>query len=211
MELDIRLLRYCVVVTEDLIATIGRVPADQTHQFKKCLLCSAWEAGETASLFFAAARRSFLMREAVHTELRLAQPMSQPGTEAAAEMPEEEHSLEAKGGDICPLKSNSLIVSKSPHPAYSQLDPAIEDWFRLFHHIASRGTAVHLSADPNVGMAGRCVRDDRYVEGYRLQHEGIRCEQGSVPQVSINRQSLASEYITDRLKPVRQKENSSIW
>ncbi len=34
----------------------------------------------------------------------------------------------------------------------------IEDRCRLFHHFASGGVATRLSADPNVGMAGRCVQ-----------------------------------------------------
>src|SRR5438270_8406280 len=48
---------------------------------------------------------------------------------------------------------------KEPLPADSPLrDPAIEDRCRLFHHFASGARITRLSADPNLGMAGRCVQ-----------------------------------------------------
>jgi glyoxylate reductase len=51
------------------------------------------------------------------------------------------------------------VFEREPLPADSPLrDPAIEDRCRLFHHFASGGVATRLSADPNVGMAGRCVQ-----------------------------------------------------
>jgi glyoxylate reductase len=37
-------------------------------------------------------------------------------------------------------------------------DPEIEDRCRLFHHFASGAKQTRLSADPNLGMAGRCVQ-----------------------------------------------------
>ncbi len=49
--------------------------------------------------------------------------------------------------------------AREPLPADSPLrDPAIEDRCRLFHHFGSGGVATRLSADPNVGMAGRCLQ-----------------------------------------------------
>jgi len=51
------------------------------------------------------------------------------------------------------------VFQREPLPADSPLrDPSIEDRCRLFHHFASGGVATRLSADPNVGMAGRCVQ-----------------------------------------------------
>jgi lactate dehydrogenase-like 2-hydroxyacid dehydrogenase len=51
------------------------------------------------------------------------------------------------------------VFEREPLPADSPLrDPAIEDRCRLFHHFGSGGVATRLSADPNVGMAGRCVQ-----------------------------------------------------
>jgi glyoxylate reductase len=51
------------------------------------------------------------------------------------------------------------VFEREPLPADSPLrDPAIEDRCRLFHHFASGGVATRLSPDPNVGMAGRCVK-----------------------------------------------------
>jgi glyoxylate reductase len=51
------------------------------------------------------------------------------------------------------------VFEKEPLPADSPLrDPAIEDRCRLFHHFASGATATRLSADPDIGMAGRCVQ-----------------------------------------------------
>ena len=51
------------------------------------------------------------------------------------------------------------VFEREPLPQDSPLlDPAIEDRCRLFHHFASGGAATRLSADPNVGMAGRCVQ-----------------------------------------------------
>jgi glyoxylate reductase len=51
------------------------------------------------------------------------------------------------------------VFEREPLPEDSPLrDPSIEDRCRLFHHFASGTTATRLSADPNVGMAGRCVQ-----------------------------------------------------
>jgi glyoxylate reductase len=51
------------------------------------------------------------------------------------------------------------VYEKEPLPASSPLrDPAIEDRCRLYHHFASGTKETRLSADPNVGMAGRCVQ-----------------------------------------------------
>jgi len=51
------------------------------------------------------------------------------------------------------------VYEKEPLPADSPLrDPAIEDRCRLFPHFASAGQITRLSADPNQGMAGRCVQ-----------------------------------------------------
>ncbi|MGZ4868292.1 MAG: NAD(P)-dependent oxidoreductase, partial [Candidatus Angelobacter sp.] len=51
------------------------------------------------------------------------------------------------------------VFEKEPLPADSPLlDPEIEDRCRLFHHFASAGRITRLSADPEKGMAGRCVQ-----------------------------------------------------
>lgn len=51
------------------------------------------------------------------------------------------------------------VFESEPLAADSPLrDPAIEDRCRLFHHFASGARATRLSADPNIGMAGRCVQ-----------------------------------------------------
>jgi glyoxylate reductase len=51
------------------------------------------------------------------------------------------------------------VFEKEPLPADSPLrDPALEDRVRLFNHFASAGRITRLSADPNKGMAGRCVQ-----------------------------------------------------
>jgi glyoxylate reductase len=51
------------------------------------------------------------------------------------------------------------VYEKEPLPADSSLrDPQLEDRCRLFHHFASGARITRLSADPNKGMAGRCVQ-----------------------------------------------------
>jgi lactate dehydrogenase-like 2-hydroxyacid dehydrogenase len=51
------------------------------------------------------------------------------------------------------------VFEKEPLPADSPLrDPGVEDRCRIFHHFASGATETRLSADPNIGMAGRCVQ-----------------------------------------------------
>ncbi len=51
------------------------------------------------------------------------------------------------------------VFEKEPLPPESPLrDPALADRLRLFHHFASGAKATRLSADPNVGMAGRTVQ-----------------------------------------------------
>ena len=51
------------------------------------------------------------------------------------------------------------VFEKEPLPKDSPLrDPDIEDRCRIFHHFASGANATRKSADPNVGMAGRCVQ-----------------------------------------------------
>lgn len=51
------------------------------------------------------------------------------------------------------------VFEKEPLPPDSPLrDPEIADRCRLFPHFASAGTITRLSADPNKGMAGRCVQ-----------------------------------------------------
>ncbi len=51
------------------------------------------------------------------------------------------------------------VYEREPLPADSPLrDPAIADRCRLFPHFASAGKITRLSADPNKGMAGRCVQ-----------------------------------------------------
>src|SRR6266581_1771647 len=51
------------------------------------------------------------------------------------------------------------VYEKEPLPADSPLrDPAIADRCRLFHHFASGARITRLSADPEKGMAGRCVQ-----------------------------------------------------
>lgn len=51
------------------------------------------------------------------------------------------------------------VYEREPLPADSPLrDPAIADRCRLFPHFASAARITRLSADPNKGMAGRCVQ-----------------------------------------------------
>ena len=51
------------------------------------------------------------------------------------------------------------VYEQEPLPADSPLlDPEIEDRCRLFHHFASAGRITRLSADPEKGMAGRCIQ-----------------------------------------------------
>ena len=51
------------------------------------------------------------------------------------------------------------VFEQEPQPADSPLrDPGIADRCRLFPHFASAGQITRLSADPNRGMAGRCVQ-----------------------------------------------------
>jgi glyoxylate reductase len=51
------------------------------------------------------------------------------------------------------------VYEKEPLPADSPLrDPAIADRCRLLPHFASAARITRLSADPNKGMAGRCVQ-----------------------------------------------------
>jgi glyoxylate reductase len=51
------------------------------------------------------------------------------------------------------------VYEQEPLPAGSLLrDPAIEDRCRLYPHFASAAQITRLSADPNKGMAGRCVQ-----------------------------------------------------
>ena len=56
------------------------------------------------------------------------------------------------------------VFEKEPLPADSPLrDPAIEDRCRLLPHFASAARMTRLSADPDKGMAGRCVQGLRDV------------------------------------------------
>ena len=62
------------------------------------------------------------------------------------------------------LKENQIagaaldVFETEPLPEDSPLrDPSLEDRLRLFHHFASGGRRTRLSADPEVGMAGRTV------------------------------------------------------
>jgi glyoxylate reductase len=51
------------------------------------------------------------------------------------------------------------VYEHEPLPADSPLrDPAIEDCCRLFPHFASAARITRLSADPEKGMAGRCIQ-----------------------------------------------------
>jgi glyoxylate reductase len=51
------------------------------------------------------------------------------------------------------------VYEKEPLPANSPLrDPAIADRCRLLPHFASAARITRLSADPNKGMAGRCIQ-----------------------------------------------------
>ncbi len=51
------------------------------------------------------------------------------------------------------------VFEKEPLPDDSPLrDEALAEALRLFPHAASAARATRLSADPNVGMAGRCVQ-----------------------------------------------------
>jgi lactate dehydrogenase-like 2-hydroxyacid dehydrogenase len=51
------------------------------------------------------------------------------------------------------------VFEKEPLPLDSPLrDSRLKDRLRLFHHFASGTRETRLSADPEVGMAGRCVQ-----------------------------------------------------
>jgi glyoxylate reductase len=51
------------------------------------------------------------------------------------------------------------VYSREPLPSDSPLrDPQLRDRLRLFHHFASGTRETRLSADPEVGMAGRTVQ-----------------------------------------------------
>jgi glyoxylate reductase len=51
------------------------------------------------------------------------------------------------------------VFDREPLPADSLLrDERLKDRLRLFHHFASGTRETRLSADPDVGMAGRCVQ-----------------------------------------------------
>lgn len=51
------------------------------------------------------------------------------------------------------------VYAREPLPADSPLrDPAIEDRCRLYPHHGSAARETRLSADPNRGMAGRCIQ-----------------------------------------------------
>ncbi|MGC2698073.1 MAG: D-glycerate dehydrogenase [Candidatus Angelobacter sp.] len=51
------------------------------------------------------------------------------------------------------------VFEKEPLPSDSPLlDPEIEDRCRVYHHFASAGRITRLSADPELGMAGRCAQ-----------------------------------------------------
>jgi glyoxylate reductase len=63
------------------------------------------------------------------------------------------------------LKQNQIagaaldVFEKEPLPADSPLrDAALRDRLRLFHHFASGTRETRLAADPDIGMAGRCVQ-----------------------------------------------------
>lgn len=65
----------------------------------------------------------------------------------------------------CALKENWIagaaldVYEKEPLPGDSPLrDPAIEDRCRLLPHFASAASITRLSADPDRGMAGRCIQ-----------------------------------------------------
>ena len=51
------------------------------------------------------------------------------------------------------------VFEREPLPADSPLRaPALEERLRLFNHFASAARITRLSADPDLGMAGRCVQ-----------------------------------------------------
>jgi glyoxylate reductase len=51
------------------------------------------------------------------------------------------------------------VYEREPLPIDSPLrDPRLRDRLRLFHHFASGTRETRLSADPEVGMAGRCAQ-----------------------------------------------------
>ncbi|MGA9771549.1 MAG: NAD(P)-dependent oxidoreductase [Blastocatellia bacterium] len=51
------------------------------------------------------------------------------------------------------------VFEKEPLPDHSPLrDPGLKDRLRMFHHFASGTRETRLSADPEIGMAGRAVQ-----------------------------------------------------
>ncbi len=65
-------------------------------------------------------------------------------------------------------------------------DPRLKDCLRLFHHFGSGGTRTRLSADPEVGMAGRCVQG--VIDVLEGNYEG---DLQKIPHI-VNREELLS-------------------
>ena len=80
-----------------------------------------------------------------------------------------------------PLTSSSTNRFRQTH-LYAILPSKIAAGYSIT--LRAAGTSTRLSADPDVGMAGRCVQGiDRYAGGQRLRQDAVRGKQGGVSEV----------------------------
>ncbi|HSE38412.1 MAG TPA: NAD(P)-dependent oxidoreductase, partial [Blastocatellia bacterium] len=80
------------------------------------------------------------------------------------------------------------VYENEPLPADSLLrDPKLKERLRLFHHFASGTRETRLSADPQVGMAGRCVQ--AVIDVIEGNYGG---KPGRMPYV-VNKEAFAGE------------------
>lgn len=80
------------------------------------------------------------------------------------------------------------VYENEPLPADSFLrDPRLKERLRLFHHFASGTRETRLSADPQVGMAGRCVQ--AVIDVIEGNYSG---KPGRMPYV-VNKEAFAGE------------------
>lgn len=80
------------------------------------------------------------------------------------------------------------VYENEPLPADSVLrDPRLKDRLRLFHHFASGTHETRLSADPQVGMAGRCAQ--AVIDVIEGNYSG---NPGRMPYV-VNKEAFAGE------------------
>ncbi len=127
----------------------------QARSVRYVMLEEALECGDYVSLHVPLNQdtRHLINRKA----LRLMKPTAYLINTSRGAVVDEEALVEA-------LEANEIagaaldVFETEPLPKDSLLrDPALEDRLRLFHHFGSGGRRTRLSADPDVGMAGRTV------------------------------------------------------